>query len=139
MASIAFCGISEQSKPALAILFDYLADAKRQQRIDARKIKEMLGQAYQSKFWWPTPEEQHAWIERWIAADQWARDNNPQLQRPWDFDSWVAELDHIDVELQSLEMDAQGVGHLYFQPGKHFSGKLGALEHLITVFDGHLR
>jgi hypothetical protein len=99
MIKIHFSGISESLRPDITALFKEIKSGKQASRIDEPKIKQILGNRYESKFWHPSKEEREQWMKEWFETPVDKRTVKAISRVPfWDFGSWIDSLNSADIK-----------------------------------------
>jgi len=143
MTTIRFSNIQPDVINDFTIVFQYISQGKEQEylddekHIDAEELAYLLGERFETKFWWPTQDEAATYWEKWESISDQSRLKNPDwLNRPWDFESWVDALNNAEIEFQSLCVDGAGTGELIFKQLAWPSGGIEAVQYLVKIFDG---
>lgn len=138
MAKIVFRNICSLDQQRLVTLAEEISRQKALGQFDSEIICKLLGDKHELGFWWPTLEELICWQKRWSAASIDARNSDPALKNPWDYDSWIDALEHAEISITSIGIESNGCGILAFEQLAYPSGGIEALEYLIHLYDGEV-
>lgn len=138
MPKIEFHQLPTTNKTSLINVYEYIKIGKLEGSLKAKKLRKLLGERYKTKFWWSKKKEKEGWLIKYKAASVEERKSNPELQKPWDFGSWLIALMNADIVLGKLSIDDDGTGQLEFEQVSWPSGGVDALEVLIKIHDGEI-
>lgn len=128
MSEIEFKEIKNSEISLLKATFEYIAQSKSDGSFDEAKLREVMGDKVTSHFVNPVKEEADEMLEKWKL--------NPNIEMPWDFDSWFDALESAEIEFKTIEIDANGCGHIVFEQLAWPSGGIDATTELVKAFGG---
>ena len=129
MAVIDFKNIKITDNEALKSVFALIAEGKRIGKIDENKLADILDDRLSSHFITTKSE-----AEEWLA--KWKIDRN--IKMPWDFGSWVDAFMNAEIELESIDIKADGTGKLIYMQLAWPSGGIEATEEIVKLFGGEV-
>lgn len=127
METIEFKNVETKYFENLKNVFDYVAESKRNEKIDEDALSHLFGELFHTKFT-HTKEESDYWLKKWRA--------NNSIECPWDYGSWVDSIMEAEVELDSIVILNNGSGKLVFNQLAWPTSGLAALTELIKIFGG---
>jgi hypothetical protein len=134
MAYVRFSGLPAANAERMHALFAYVKAAKAEERMDAGKIADILGEIVEAHFWHPTAAELRDWQTRWESTPVEQRVTDPTLATPWDFESWVDAIENAEISYLHLQIQRDGTGVIEFEQLAMPSGGLEATEEMAKMF-----
>lgn len=138
MEKIVFRNISALSFDNIMHVFHELKSGKDKGSIDEEIIKKLIGNLYEDKFWHPTKEELDQHMKNWYATPVNKRPTDPKLKKPWDFSSWIYNIQNADITLIDIKPIDQNKFQIDLSQNSIPSGGIEAMELLIKIFDGEI-
>ncbi|MDN4595210.1 hypothetical protein [Polycladomyces subterraneus] len=109
-------------------------DEEIRETVDDSKWLDYFDEKMLQQFWWPTEKDWEEYTRIWESLTFEERQNDPRLQHPWEFTSWLDCIYTGEHKLLSCEKTSPNLARLEYLTLSWPYGSVDALRHIVQIF-----